>query len=81
MTPVLLTVDEAAARLHQAKKTIRNWLALRRLDKVRVGRTALIPESEIARILAEGFIPARGRGPAPKPLAAAAARLRAVGRR
>lgn len=57
---LLLTIPEAAARLALKESTVRAWLLARRLSKVRVGRRAVrVPASEIDRIIAEGFIPAR----------------------
>lgn len=38
----------------------RAWLLARRVAKVRVGRRSIRgPESEVARIIREGFVPAR----------------------
>lgn len=56
----LLTVPEAAQRLRLRESTIRAWILRRRLSRIRVGARAVrIPASEIDRIIAEGFIPAR----------------------
>jgi excisionase family DNA binding protein len=56
----LLRVEEAAALLAIRPSTVRAWLLTRRIGKVRVGRRAIrIPAGEVARIIAEGTIPAR----------------------
>jgi excisionase family DNA binding protein len=58
----LLTVREVAERLALKEATIRAWLLARRIASVRVGRRAVrIPCSEVDRVVAEGFVPARGR--------------------
>lgn len=57
----LLTVDEAAAALTLKPKTIRVWIASRRISYVRLGERAIrIPVSEINRLLEEGLVPAAG---------------------
>ena len=38
---------------------IRRWILLRRVSSYRVGRLVRIAESEVQRILREGFVPAR----------------------
>jgi excisionase family DNA binding protein len=56
----LLRVDEFAKRLEIKDSTARAWLLARRVAKVRVGRRSIrVPESEVARIIREGFVPAR----------------------
>jgi excisionase family DNA binding protein len=52
-------VPEAAKLLGQAEKTTWNWIALQKIAVYRVGRSVLVPESEIARILQDGFCPAK----------------------
>lgn len=55
----LLTVDEAAAALTLKPKTIRAWIASRRIGYVRIGARAVrIPLKEIDRLVEEGTIPA-----------------------
>jgi excisionase family DNA binding protein len=54
-----LTVAQAATRLNVAKSTVRAWIAQRRLGHVRLGRAIRVPSSEIARLMEEGFTPAR----------------------
>jgi excisionase family DNA binding protein len=78
MTPVLLTLDETAARLRLAKGTLYNWVHARRITVVHIGRLVRIPAAEVDRLIAEGTRPANGQAP-PKPLTAASARLRALG--
>jgi len=54
---VLLSVGQAAERLRLKPQTIRNWLSRRRIGAIRVGGRVSIPESEVLRILAEGWAP------------------------
>lgn len=55
----LLTVDEAAAELTLKPKTIRAWIASRRIGHVRLGKRAIrIHINEINRLIDEGTIPA-----------------------
>jgi excisionase family DNA binding protein len=52
-------VDEAAAALTLKPKTIRAWIASRRIGYVRIGGRAIrIPVAEINRLIEEGTIPA-----------------------
>lgn len=55
----LFRVEQAAAKLAVKPKTLRNWIGERRIGVHRIGRSVRIPGSEIERILAEGFTPAR----------------------
>jgi excisionase family DNA binding protein len=56
----LLRVEEFARRLEIKDSTARAWLLARRVSKVRVGRRSIrVPESEVTRIIREGFVPAR----------------------
>jgi excisionase family DNA binding protein len=60
----LLRVEEFAKRLEIKISTARAWLLARRVSKVRVGRRSVrVPESEVARIVGEGFVPARKERP------------------
>jgi excisionase family DNA binding protein len=52
-------VAEAAKMLGQEQSTTRKWILLRKIAVFRVGKTILIPESEIERILEDGFCPAK----------------------
>lgn len=54
----LLAIETVADRLKIAPKTIRNWIGARRIAVHRIGRAVRIPESEIQRILDEGYGPA-----------------------
>jgi excisionase family DNA binding protein len=59
-TVKLLTSQAFAEKLGIKISTVRSWLLARRIAKVRVGRRAIrIPESEVERIIHEGFVPAR----------------------
>ncbi|QNI32086.1 helix-turn-helix domain-containing protein [Alloacidobacterium dinghuense] len=57
-TEQLHAIEAAADRLQIASKTIRNWIGARRIAVYRIGRSVRIPESEIQRILNEGYGPA-----------------------
>jgi excisionase family DNA binding protein len=54
----LLTVAEAAERLDLAQKTVRTWIAQRKLECVRVGRLVKIPETEVEGLIASNRTPA-----------------------
>jgi excisionase family DNA binding protein len=54
----LLSVMEAAARLGLAPQTIRNWLSLRKLPCVKIGRLTRIPQSAVDQYIAANTIPA-----------------------
>jgi excisionase family DNA binding protein len=58
----LLTVAQFAEGLGVTPACIRRWLLERKVASVRVGRLVRLPETELQRIVQEGFIPAR-----PKP--------------
>jgi len=55
-----LTVREAADALNLSQACIRAWLMRRELAFVRLGRAIRIPQTEIARLLSQGTVPARG---------------------
>jgi excisionase family DNA binding protein len=52
------TVREAAKLLGQKERTTRDWILDRKIVVIRVGKTILIPESEIKRILEDRSRPA-----------------------
>jgi excisionase family DNA binding protein len=52
-------VPEAAELLRFKEATVRKWILLQRIAVYRVGKMVLIPESEIKRILEDGFRPAK----------------------
>jgi excisionase family DNA binding protein len=54
----LLSVLEAAARLGLAPQTVRNWLSLRKLPCVKIGRLTRIPQSALDRYIAANTISA-----------------------
>jgi excisionase family DNA binding protein len=54
-----LTVKECADALGCTEACVRRWILLRRVASYRVGRLVRIGESEVERILREGFVPAR----------------------
>jgi excisionase family DNA binding protein len=55
----VLTVREVAVALGLSPFTIRAWIASRRLAVHRLGRAVRVPQSEVDRVLALGFTPAR----------------------
>lgn len=55
----LLRIPEAARRLNVAPKTIRTWVAQRKIAHVRLGRNIRIEVSEIERIIEAGYMPAK----------------------
>lgn len=57
MTVKLLRVPEAAEALSISEKTLWGWIGARKVGVHRVGRSVRVPESEIARILEEGYTP------------------------
>ncbi|MHB2006833.1 MAG: helix-turn-helix domain-containing protein [Acidobacteriaceae bacterium] len=59
MAEQLWKVPEAAPRLGVARQTLWNWVGSRKIGVYRIGRSVRIPESEVQRILAESFVPAR----------------------
>lgn len=54
---VLNKVPEAARKLAISQKTLWSWIGSRRIGVHRVGRAVRVPESEIQRILSEGYTP------------------------
>jgi excisionase family DNA binding protein len=55
----LLTLPEAAARLHLTVSCLRAWKDRRRITYVRIGNRIRIPAGEIDRLIGEGTVPAR----------------------
>src|SRR5262249_21019859 len=64
-TPQLITVNEAAKLLACTPAAVRKWLAMRRLDPVKIGRLTRLKLTDIQRIATEGLPPRRSmfRGP------------------
>jgi excisionase family DNA binding protein len=57
---LMLKIPEAAERLGIQASTLRNWIMKRKIGYTRVGsRSVRIPLSEVERILADGFVPAK----------------------
>lgn len=54
VTGRLESVEEASKRLGVSTFTTRRLIKSKQLRAVRVGRRVLVPEGEIARVLAEG---------------------------
>ena len=50
-------IPEGAEKLGISPKTLWAWIGARRIGVHRVGRAVRIPESEIQRILSEGYCP------------------------
>jgi len=58
MADELLTVGEAAQRLRLKEKTLRRWIALRKIEFVRAGgRAVRISSVEIDRVIETGRVP------------------------
>ncbi len=55
---LLLTVGEVAARTGWKPSTVRKKILRRELGYVKLGRSVRIPESEIERLISNGFRPA-----------------------
>jgi excisionase family DNA binding protein len=55
----LLTVPEFARALGVTTACIRRWLLERKIASVKLGRLRKIPQSEVDRLIAEGFCPAK----------------------
>jgi excisionase family DNA binding protein len=59
----LWRIPEAADRLAIKSATLRRWLLLRKIAHVKLGARAVrIPQGEIDRLLADGYVPARKVG-------------------
>lgn len=57
---LMLRIPDAAERLGIRSSTVRDWVWKRKIAHVRVGKRMIrIPASEVDRILAAGFVPAR----------------------
>ena len=52
-------VSEAAEITSLRESTWRKWILQRRVRVTKIGASVRIPESELARLLAQGEIPAR----------------------
>lgn len=57
----MLTVEEAAAELGITSSTVRSWILRRKIGYTKIGRSVRINTSEVARIIAEGTVPAERR--------------------
>ena len=53
-----LKIKETAARLGRSEWTIRAWLRQKKLGYIRLGRAIRIPASEVARVIAAGWVKA-----------------------
>lgn len=54
----LHTIKEASEQLSVKPKTLRSWVAARRIGVIRLGRSIRIPAEEIERLVQRGTIPA-----------------------
>lgn len=59
VTETKYKVPAASKLLGLSEKTLWQWIAAQRIGVVRLGRSVRIPESSIAKILEEGYTPAR----------------------
>ena len=57
-TGPLLSVGEAAAYLSISPGTLRNWLSMRRIDYVKVGRLTKLSRDTLDRYIAEHTVEA-----------------------
>lgn len=55
----LLRVREASDVTGLSQACWRRWILERKVEVVKLGRAVRIPESEVARIIHEGTVPAR----------------------
>jgi len=55
----LLTVREAAERLHLSISTIRSWIHNRKLASVKLGKAIRVPVSALEEIIKRGYCPAK----------------------
>jgi len=55
----LLTVAEAAAQLGMKESTVRQWIWLRQIDFVKVGRSVRLKAETLDRLVEMGTVPAR----------------------
>ncbi len=54
----LMSVDEAAAYIGLKPATVRNWLWRRSIPSYRIKRSVRIKQSDLDRIIDDGFVPA-----------------------
>ena len=59
MTKELLRVEEAAGLLAVSPRTVRLWLAQRRLPRGSLGRCVRIPRAGVEEIISRNTVPAR----------------------
>ena len=57
----LLSIPEAALMLNVSVATIRNWVWLRRVPSVRIGRSVRLRQSDLQKVIDAGLIPADER--------------------
>lgn len=63
MSEQLLTIQEAAQRLHLRPKTLRRWIALRKIEFIKTGERAVrISSAEIDLVIETGRVPRRSPG-------------------
>ena len=56
----LLSVEEAAQYLRISPGTMRNWLSMRRIEHVKVGRLTRVSQSTLDRYIADHTVRAEG---------------------
>ena len=56
-SPLLLTVDQAAATLAVTPAAVRKWVWQRRMPAVRVGRLLRLRQADVARVATDGLPP------------------------
>ncbi len=55
----LLSAQKCAEMLGVTVACVRRWILIRKISHVKVGRLVRIPESELDRLIAFGFVPAK----------------------
>jgi excisionase family DNA binding protein len=56
--PLLITLDDVAARLSTPLETVRRWVTKRQLATVKIGRRVLVELVELDRVIAANRRPA-----------------------
>lgn len=59
----LLTIPQFATALSVTIACVRRWIIEKRVAVVKLGRLVRIPHTEVGRLIADGFRPAKNRRP------------------
>jgi excisionase family DNA binding protein len=63
ITPVLLSIPDAAILLDATPAALRKWLGQRRLPVVKLGRLTRLRRSDLEAVIAKGELPPMGAHP------------------